>query len=110
MTCPYGDDPDTLGQVDDQQIISCTYLGGSNAQTTVPLSPLATTAQVKAALTARYLRCRNKENIECSGRGLCDHITGECSCFTGFGSSDGKSGSGTKRDCGYLEPLASMSG
>ena len=42
----------------------------------------------------------------------CDHccIIGECSCFTGFGSSNGKSGSGTKRDCGFLEPLASISG
>eukprot|EP01036_Dinobryon_divergens_P028154 gene28154-37053_t len=69
-----------------------------------------------------------KENAECSNRGVCEtsngvclcssdfetsngyNAEGECSCFTGFGSSDGKSGSGTKRDCGYLEPLASMSG
>ncbi|KAJ1406716.1 hypothetical protein B484DRAFT_337461, partial [Ochromonadaceae sp. CCMP2298] len=44
---------------------------------------------------------------QCSGRGLCDHATGECECFPGYGSSDGKSGSGNMRDCGYLEPLSS---
>ena len=32
LTCPYGDDPDTPNQVDEQQIISCTYAGGSDAQ------------------------------------------------------------------------------
>lgn len=46
-----------------------------------------------------------KEVLECSGRGLCDHSTGECQCFTGFGSSDGKGSQGTLRDCGYIEPL-----
>jgi hypothetical protein len=46
-----------------------------------------------------------KETLECSGRGLCDHGTGECQCFTGFGSSDGKGSQGTLRDCGYVEPL-----
>lgn len=46
-----------------------------------------------------------KENLECSGRGLCDHSLGQCACFPGYGSSDGKGGQGNNRDCGYLEPI-----
>ena len=46
-----------------------------------------------------------RENWECSGRGLCDRSTGNCVCFEGFGSSDGKGASGTKGDCGFIEPI-----
>jgi hypothetical protein len=46
-----------------------------------------------------------KENLPCSGRGLCDTSLGECTCFSGFGSSDGKGGKGTIEDCGYKEPI-----
>jgi hypothetical protein len=30
-----------------------------------------------------------KEDVECSGQGVCDEDTGQCGCFEGFGSSDG---------------------
>jgi hypothetical protein len=163
--CPYGDNPDTQGQLDEEQILSCTDDGQDGSivftfrqQVSVPVSPTATTADVKAALEAlstvlevavdvytpgnedslctvggnqflitfltehadlpmiQYVaqnidtfdisqyQAGNKENWECSGRGLCDHGTGECECFTGFGSSDGKGGPGTLRDCAYIEP------
>ncbi len=46
-----------------------------------------------------------KETLVCAGRGLCNHDTGMCECFDGFGSSDGKGNAGTKRDCGYQEPI-----
>ena len=46
-----------------------------------------------------------KEYIECSNRGLCNHATGECSCFVGFASSDGQGGPGTRGDCGYKSPF-----
>ncbi|CAN0375737.1 unnamed protein product [Discosporangium mesarthrocarpum] len=26
----------------------------------------------------------NKCHVDCSNRGLCDHSTGECSCFKGY--------------------------
>lgn len=48
-----------------------------------------------------------KETLECAGRGLCDYSIGECQCFHGFGSSDGKGGVGLIGDCGYRIPLTS---
>ena len=47
-----------------------------------------------------------KEHITCSGRGICDHTSGECQCVTGFASSDGQGNAGTYRDCGYKTPVA----
>ena len=44
------------------------------------------------------------ENDECSGRGRCNHNTGNCDCFLGFGNSDGSGGPGDRDDCGYREP------
>lgn len=38
----------------------------------------------------------NSDGEDCSGRGLCDYSSGECSCFTGF----------TGTDCGTVEALA----
>lgn len=46
-----------------------------------------------------------KSDITCSGRGLCNTETGLCECFAGFGSSDGDSSAGTRRDCGYVLPI-----
>lgn len=46
-----------------------------------------------------------KENDICSGRGLCDQTTGSCTCFPGFGSSNGQGGKGTLDDCGYVIPI-----
>lgn len=40
------------------------------------------------------------ENIECSGRGVCDTATGICNCFKNFGSSNGTGGIGSRADCG----------
>jgi hypothetical protein len=30
-----------------------------------------------------------KEEVECSGQGMCDEYLGQCTCFEGFGSSNG---------------------
>ena len=46
-----------------------------------------------------------KEDETCSGRGLCDQTTGSCTCFSGFGSSNGQGGKGTLDDCGLVIPI-----
>ena len=38
--------------------------------------------------------------------GHCDTDVGICTCFTGFASSDGKGGAGSRGDCGYYEDFA----
>ena len=38
----------------------------------------------------------SRENIFCSNRGRCDHITGTCICYHGFASSDGQGGMGNR--------------
>lgn len=46
-----------------------------------------------------------KEEAVCSNRGLCDHFTGICRCFTGFTSSNGNGQAGDRGDCGFIEPF-----
>ena len=41
------------------------------------------------------------EEEPCSNRGLCDRATGQCTCFLGYGMSDGLGNRGTLADCGY---------
>jgi hypothetical protein len=48
------------------------------------------------------------ENAECNNRGTCNHQTGLCTCFPGFGSSDGLGNEGTLGDCGYLKKYISV--
>jgi hypothetical protein len=47
-----------------------------------------------------------KKNLECNGRGLCNRETGDCACFTGYGSSDGNGNAGSRGDCGHVEKFA----
>jgi hypothetical protein len=162
LLCNFGDDPDTLDQVDEVQSIRCqdADLSGNivfsfRQQSSISLSPLATSEDVQAALSTvlsiglvrvtpaagsvdticassdinvfnvQFLTTHgalplirvsstaidditierttegNKENLECSGRGICSRATGICQCFTGYASSDGMGKSGTIDDCGY---------
>ena len=41
------------------------------------------------------------ENAECSNRGICDLSVGTCTCFTGYGTSDGNGDPGLRGDCGW---------
>lgn len=60
---------------------------------------------IDPAPTVEEFLAGTKEDIECSGRGLCDYGTGLCECFTGYGSSNGMGGPGTYGDCGYADPI-----
>lgn len=64
----------------------------------------ATSANIDS-VTISTLVPGTKESLPCSNRGLCDETTGQCSCFIGYGSSDGQGGIGTLNDCGYINPI-----
>ena len=52
-----------------------------------------------------------KEWLPCSNRGRCNVKSGDCHCFKGFGSSDGRANVGTKGDCGKdVDPITSCPG
>jgi len=70
----------------------------------VPELIISNTVDIDGDLTITTVQDGNKEYIDCSGRGLCDHTSGLCKCFTGFVSSDGQGNIGSRRDCGAKNP------
>jgi hypothetical protein len=189
--CPFGDDPMTISQVDETQIIDCSATAGSftvrfRGQLTAPIqwnaiaqtsaesgsalgsgvgeslesklkaltgirgitatflnsatqmcstsgqatrvtfthnpgdvpdmiidssSVTAATVAVRVAGAASSISVSHtsqtgtKENVECSGRGLC--LNGICECFAGYGSSDG-TGAAQGRESHYVSCLSSF--
>lgn len=69
---------------------------------------LKATVQNVDSLVITEEQAGTKEMIECSGRGICNTATGDCECFSGFGSSDGAGAEGSKGDCGYTEPIVAL--
>jgi len=56
-------------------------------------------------MTTSSVTTGTKENVECSNRGLCDRVTGQCTCYPGYGSSDGFGNVGLRNDCGRILPV-----
>ena len=72
----------------------------------VPEITVTNSVDIDGALTITTIQDGTKEYIDCSGRGMCDHESGLCECFTGFASSDGQGNIGSRRDCGAKNPYA----
>jgi len=70
----------------------------------VPLIKMKSATDIDNISVTEHIK-GTKEDILCSGRGLCNHATGECNCFTGFASSNGQGDLGSYRDCGYKSPV-----
>ena len=73
----------------------------------VPLITTVTSTDIES-LSILEIAAGTKEYITCSGHGLCDHSTGSCKCFSGYGSSDGQGNSGNLGDCGYQLPAVNF--
>jgi len=66
---------------------------------------IATDGGSLGAITAQQ---GTMENIECSGRGICNYETGTCQCFSGFASSNGNNRAGDRGDCGWKVPWGTV--
>ena len=65
-------------------------------------SALGGTVVVETDGAGTYSVRGTKENLECSGRGWCDRVTGDCRCYLGYRSSNGNNEPGNRGDCGYI--------
>ncbi len=87
----YGNDPNKASTWDADRIYGCScddgYEGQSCSLRTCPVGVDPVTG--------------DSDLLTCSNHGLCDHGTGKCVCFAGWGSSDGSGGLGSKHDCGH---------
>jgi hypothetical protein len=75
----------------------------------VPEFELTNAFGISGALAITTIQQGTKEYITCSGRGLCNHVTGMCECAAGYASSDGQGKIGTLRDCGAINQYAYVS-
>lgn len=99
----------SLGAVSSDQTTVCSESGSStNVEFLSPTGdvPLlqVNLVDVDSASVQEHVKGTKEDEI-CSGRGLCDQTTGSCTCFSGFGSSDGQGRKGTLDDCGFVVPI-----
>jgi hypothetical protein len=63
-------------------------------------SPLAV-GTGSVIFTVTETRTGSGRYLECSGKGVCNRVTGDCECWPSWGSSDGRGNQGARGDCGY---------
>jgi hypothetical protein len=80
---------------------------GNAPQISVAKGSLASSIGGIVLVSSTTITTGTTENVECSGRGLCNKATGECTCATGFTTSDGNNGPGSIADCGYKSGVIS---
>ena len=81
--------------------------GGTNTITVSFLTefgdlPMLTSDQ-SSGITIAEENKGTKLAYECSNNGYCNRLTGECQCFSGYGSSDGNGNKGQLGDCSYRD-------
>ena len=54
----------------------------------------------KNTMTVARTRACTKEELPCANRGVCDYLTGVCTCTLNFRTSDGIGNQGVRGDCG----------
>lgn len=59
-----------------------TFMGLSGAQYPVIVAPTVGKGTVEEA--PKTVAIGNKEDIECANRGICDTVSGQCKCFSGY--------------------------
>lgn len=61
------------------------------------------------ALTVSETQGGTKEDSDCSLRGVCNDLTGACTCSPGYTSSNGYGRVGLRADCGAPQSFATVS-
>ena len=91
LTSLYGTDPNNAATWDADRVFGCScdvgYEGYDCSLRTCPIG-------------ININDDDDSEQHTCSNHGVCDHSTGKCQCFSGWGSSDGSGSLGPNNDCG----------
>jgi hypothetical protein len=88
----YGSDPNSASTWDAARVMGCHCDDGWEGHS----------CHLRSCPSGKNILLEGDESLyTCSGHGLCDYDSGDCQCFSGWGSSDGNGELGSLRDCGH---------
>ncbi|OQR84305.1 hypothetical protein ACHHYP_13578 [Achlya hypogyna] len=93
----------TAGGTNLAQVYFLTTSGDLPPMTPVGIDPAAIPSLVVATDGARGSIRGTTESVPCSGGGICNHLTGFCSCFTDMAESNSRGQAGVNEECGYIQ-------